>query len=374
MLGRLLNDSIPLLTLTSWVKAAAKCGFSIEPIFERVGIPADLTQLEKVRVSPLKLLGLLQACVDASRAAARGPGPHPHYPFVLGESFAFEFMPELETYLTTSSTLREAVKATGWAADLINPMMKLTLQEQADEARIVLSFDLPFLPQAVLNHPALVYVAEATQVGLYNILRRLLGDSRALRRMTWRHAAPPYAERYDQVFGVPSIFGHKETALVGDRQALDWQLSGAFPALNRQAEQLVAQRVERRHEQGAGGLIEQIEHLLASRPELMAQGIDALAAHLGLHTRTLQRRLKEAERSYADIQADVRRTLALGWLADGELDIESISQRLGYSDRRAFTLAFKRWTGVSPSQWRSGGAAAAGRDPLDDAIEPPEAP
>ena len=151
MLGRLLNDSIPLLTLTSWVKAAAKCGFSIEPIFERVGIPADLTQLEKVRVSPLKLLGLLQACVDASRAAARGPGPHPHYPFVLGESFAFEFMPELETYLTTSSTLREAVKATGWAADLINPMMKLTLQEQADEARIVLSFDLPFLPQAVVS-------------------------------------------------------------------------------------------------------------------------------------------------------------------------------------------------------------------------------
>lgn len=365
MLGRLLNDSIPLLTLTSWVKAAAKCGFSIEPIFERVGIPADLTQLEKVRVSPLKLLALLQHCVEAARAAARGPGPHPHYPFVLGESFAFEFMPELETYLTTSSTLREAVKATGWAADLINPMMKLTLHEQADEARIVLGFDLPFLPQAVLGHPALVYVAEATQVGLFNILRRLLGDDRALRRMTWRHAAPDYAALYDQVFGVGNVFGHKETALVGDRQALDWQLSGAFPALNRQAEQLVAQRVERQHEQGAGGLIEQIEHLLASRPELMAQGIDALAAQLGLHVRTLQRRLKEAERSYADIQADVRRTLALGWLAEGELDIESISQRLGYSDRRAFTLAFKRWTGVSPTQWRSGQAAeGAGPDGL----------
>jgi AraC-like DNA-binding protein len=32
--------------------------------------------------------------------------------------------------------------------------------------------------------------------------------------------------------------------------------------------------------------------------------------------------------------------------------MESISTELGFSDRRAFTFAFKRWTGMSPSAYR----------------------
>lgn len=348
MFGRLLeNKLIPLLTLTAWVKAAASCGFSIQPIFEKLGIPTDLAQLDRTRISAVTMLRLIQECTEAGHRH----GPH-HYPFVLGESFAFEFMPELETYLTTSSTLREAVKATNWAADLINPLMRLTLHEQADEARLVLTFDVPGIAQGLIAREPFYYIAEATQVGVFNMLRRLLGTTGALRRTTWRHPRPAHAAHYEAVFGVESLFGQPENALVGNRQVLDWQLSGAFPALNKQAEHLVTQRVGRQTEAPAN-LIDQIHSLLADQPELMALGIDTLADKLGLHTRTLQRRLKDENQSYADIQAAVRRDLAQRWLAEGDLDIEAISTRLGYSDRRAFTLAFKRWLGESPSQYRA---------------------
>jgi len=34
------------------------------------------------------------------------------------------------------------------------------------------------------------------------------------------------------------------------------------------------------------------------------------------------------------------------------VSIDDISARLGFSDRRAFTAAFKRWEGETPSAWR----------------------
>lgn len=367
MSSTLTHELIPLLTLTSWVKAAAVCGFSLQPILQELGIEADLSRLDSTRVPPLTVLELLVACTQAAdRAqAARGTAagtpthssPHSsHYPFVLGESFAFEFMPELETFLTTATTPREALRAAGWASELINPLMRLTLKEQGDEARVVLDFEIDLLTV----EPPVSYVVEATLLGLRNIGRRLIGSNAPLRRVNWRHQRPAYAAEYERLFGAPNYFDQPETALVFDRQALDWRLQGAFPELNKQAEALVEQRVSVGRQAAAGGppatLHEQIDQLLTQRPELMAGGVDTVAAELKLHMRTLQRRLKDENRVYADIQAGVRERLARRWLAEGKLDIEAIALKLGYSDRRAFTNAFKRWTGHPPTAFRQQGA------------------
>lgn len=358
MSSPILNELIPLLTLTSWVKAAAVCGFSLEPILKELGIEADLSKLGSTRVPPLTLLQLLVACTQAADkvrgAGHSGPsaGGFRHYPFVLGESFAFEFLPELETFLTTSTTPRDALRAVGWASELINPLMRLTLKEQGDEARVTLDFEFDLFTV----EPPVSFVAEATLLGLRNIARRLIGSNAPLRRINWRHERPAYAGEYERLFDAPNFFGQPETALVFDRQVLDWQLQGAFPALHKQAEAMVEQRVIVGRQAAAGGppatLWEQIDALLTQRPELMAGGVDTVASELNMHMRTLQRRLKEEDRVYADIQAAVRERLARRWLAEGKLDIETIALRLGYSDRRAFTNAFKRWTNLSPSQFR----------------------
>ena len=39
-------------------------------------------------------------------------------------------------------------------------------------------------------------------------------------------------------------------------------------------------------------------------------------------------------------------------LQDPAVDVEGVSERLGFSDRRSFTRAFTRWSGISPSAYR----------------------
>ena len=44
---------IPLFMLSAWIKASAKCGFNVQPLFKEAGIKIDLIRLEEARVSPV---------------------------------------------------------------------------------------------------------------------------------------------------------------------------------------------------------------------------------------------------------------------------------------------------------------------------------
>ena len=69
--------------------------------------------------------------------------------------------------------------------------------------------------------------------------------------------------------------------------------------------------------------------------------------------RTLRRRLAEKELSFRQLLNECRRARAENLLLDGRLSIADISLSLGYSEAANFYRAFRRWTGVTPAQWRS---------------------
>jgi len=94
-----------------------------------------------------------------------------------------------------------------------------------------------------------------------------------------------------------------------------------------------------------------IEPMLASGPVR----IDAVARALGCGRQTLYRRLKAEGVTFAALLDDLRRRLALRFVRELGLSVKESAYRLGFSDPAAFSRAFKRWTGTSPS-------AARGRD------------
>jgi AraC-like DNA-binding protein len=329
------SQPIPFITLPNWVKAAAQCGFNIEPVFREVGVQTDLANLENATISQPQLDQVFEECM---RRARRG-----HFPFVLGETFAFEYLPDIETFLTTSPTLRDAARVFDWVSELINPMIELTIEEDGAGAALVLNRD-------AVELPVRPWFTETVFASVIKFGRELLRERAQFARMTVRHPAPPYARTYRQYFKVPVVFGAPRNALEFDRALLDLPLQGGFPSLHEQAEVRVTRRLKRLPKRPA--LVAAVEDACERDPALLGLGIDAVARVVGIGARTLQRRLQDVGDSFGELLARVRYRQAMRLLDDGELDLERISERLGFSDRRSFTRAFSRWAGISPSAYR----------------------
>jgi AraC-like DNA-binding protein len=330
--------SIRFLTMPNWIKAAAHCGFNIEPIFRAHGIETDLIHLENATITPPQLLQVMADCVARAQQG--------HFPFVLGETFAFDYMPDIGTFLATSPTLRDTLRVFDWVRELINPALVMRMEERGEEAWLVLEFSQG---EGLLTP----YFVESTFASVYKFARTLLGERALLGRLHLRYAEPPYAAEYERYFGVEIAFSQPQHAMVMPRSLLDVRLGGAFPALHRQAEYRVQRALTALPKPPEeGGIAALIEQRFAAQPELLGQGIERMAAALALHPRTLQRRLQEAGQSYGELQSRARFHKAADWLQAEGLSIEAISERLGFSDRRSFTRAFTRWAGISPSAFR----------------------
>lgn len=333
---------IPLFMLSAWIKAAAKCGFNVQPLFKEAGIKIDLIRLEDARVSPLQLISLLEQCVAMSH-------PDKHFPLVLGDTFAFESLPEFETLLTTSPTLREALRVADLARRMVLPWLTLEVKEEGVLARVIVGFDVPVPNLASYGLP-LTLVSQAILACIRKFGRTLQGSEEGFVGVTMQCPPPSNAAQFEPFFGVPVTFNATHDALIFERRILDQPLEGAFPALHEQAHFLAEQRLGK--EARRQGVAAEIEEFITRDPSLLALGVEDMADRLNLHARTLQRRLKDEGDSYLHVQARMRHRLACQWLRQGEVSIDDISVRLGFSDRRAFTAAFKRWEGTTPSAWR----------------------
>ena len=92
---------------------------------------------------------------------------------------------------------------------------------------------------------------------------------------------------------------------------------------------------------------------------------EEIARQLGMSQRTFARRLSSEGLTFSDILDELKLDVAKCYLKNDELPISQIAWLLGYRELSAFTHAFRRWTGMTPRQWRATGDLEPG-DHLED--------
>jgi AraC-like DNA-binding protein len=79
---------------------------------------------------------------------------------------------------------------------------------------------------------------------------------------------------------------------------------------------------------------------------------ESLARLLHITPATLYRRLKAEGKTYRTIRDELRRDLAVNYLASTKMDLQDVADATGFESVSAFHRAFRTWTGSSPSAFR----------------------
>lgn len=187
-------------------------------------------------------------------------------------------------------------------------------------------------------------------------LRHASGTSFSPAEVWLPHDRRACAGRYEQFYGCPVRFEFGEAQLVLRNETLAIPMPGADAGLHAILRRHVSLLLERLPNLSSSEKLARLDLRAAIQAGGSALSLESTAQRLGVSARTLQRRLREEGTTFQRVLDDVRREFASRYLADEAKSISDIAFAVGFSDVSAFHRAFRRWTGRTPGEMRSGDA------------------
>ncbi len=168
--------------------------------------------------------------------------------------------------------------------------------------------------------------------------------------VTIRHADNGHIDQYIDYFKCPITFGADEDALHFSLATLQAPL----PAANLDLAHANDRVAERYLASLDPNLVQdKVREILL---DLMPSGKvtqNVVAGQLHRSVSSLQRQLQSEGVSYRQILEDTRRALATQFVREEDYSLSQIAYLLGFSDQANFSRAFKRWTGKTPTGFRT---------------------
>jgi AraC-like DNA-binding protein len=190
---------------------------------------------------------------------------------------------------------------------------------------------------------------EATISSSARMMRTLTGEEINPLKVTFSYPEPESTAEYERVFRCPVLFDQKETGFTIGIDVLQKPILYANPEL--------LQHFERYAQAYLAEMDRQDEHtravtkIILSRLDDEGLTIKKVAKEMAVSVRTLQYRLKGEGVVFTDLLKDVRENLAKKYLCQ-DYTVEEITYLLGFSEPSVFRKAFKKWSGVTPSEYR----------------------
>ena len=242
-------------------------------------------------------------------------------------------------------TLKDQLKQTARFYNLTHPNIEFDLKEYHKDA--VLSISL-----TDNSYDAQHFLREFLLVIWHRFPSWLIGEPINLRSVEFSFARPAHESELNVMFPAAISYRQNSNRLIFDRR----YLSKPITRTRSEIQQFVRRSpydimtIPGREQT----LESQIERLLAPHgaDRMTSITLNDVAEQLFMSPQTIQRRLSDLGTSFNTIKENWRRERAIKLLQNSQLSIEAISERLGFSEARSFTRAFKTWTGLSPRKYR----------------------
>ncbi len=245
----------------------------------------------------------------------------------------------VEYLVLNSGTLGEIIQnsAKYWRL-ILNSDKSITVDREGKMAR------LSFFSKSITCR----YFYEADLVYSMRLIQQVLSSGFQPTEICFAYKKPKDISEYKRIFGGKILFDNPTYSVLFPFDYIDQPLPKSNPVL---------QSILQEH---ASGVLDDIlgNTTLADKVEQLIQinlpniSIERVAKHLYLSVRTLQRKLKEEQKSFREILDEARKKKAHGYLIKKNISLGEIAFMLGFSEPSAFSQAAKRWFGMTPGNYR----------------------
>jgi len=185
---------------------------------------------------------------------------------------------------------------------------------------------------------------------LYGLIGKLSNRRIPVRDIQFSHAGPADESAYVSVFGRMPRFGCDGNWLAMSKEVLqypilysDSRMLGVFEG--------IADEIRDKLTKGSA-FADQVSRWMMERMPSAFPTLQETAAAFLMSARSLQAKLQEERTSYNELAVHVRKETAIHYLRQQHYSVGDIAYLLHYSEPSVFQSAFKKWTGMTPRQYR----------------------
>jgi AraC-like DNA-binding protein len=331
-----MEDTVLTVSSRALLRACEALGLDSQAMLDAAGLTRTVIDDPDARIDLRQVRALWKKAIEMSG--------DPHLGLHAAEAVPLGAYKVLDLIASNAPTVGAALASLAAYFPLINTAVEVPLEV----GREVVSFGLRSRGQpAALTREYLDYALAAVFVRT----RRALGIDYPLRALELTHPAPASTAEYERVFGCPVRFGAGACRMVIDRKVWDTPAARANTQLFEVLKDHASLLIERLPAAGGAGKAVRA----AIRRELHGgdPSLERVARQLAMSPRTLQRKLSEIGETYADVLDEMRHGIAATYLDDREIALSEVAYLLGFAEQSSFTRAFKRWTGMTPSEYRA---------------------
>jgi AraC-like DNA-binding protein len=308
-------------------------GHEPAPVFREVRLDPGLMQLPGSRFPRHKVNALWKKISEIVDDPCFGLGVVSHWhPSNYGA---------LGYAMLSSPTLRAMLRRVERYGAALSTDRFFRLREHDDVVEVVLT-----------QSPSLEYVP-AQEDGA---LARVMGHCRLNYQqelvpleVTLTHSAPDCRARYEEFFQAPVRFNSRLSTISFSLETLIRILPGRDEQMTAMTDEaIVAYLIAIKEER----FINQVERAILKRLPCGNITDSRVAADLFMSSRTLQRKLQAEKTTFKKIVNRVRLEVAQKYIRTGSISMTELAFLLGFSESSAFSRAFKKWCGMTPSQYR----------------------
>jgi AraC-like DNA-binding protein len=320
--------------LQGYVPLVRELGGDPAALLRRVRLPEATLANPEAYIPYATLVALIE---DAAAELDR-----PDFGLRLARRQGIEVLGPIAVIARHSATVQEALTRIAQHLHVHSPAIAIAVDPLGGaEARFTFSILAPGqFPRAQAYELAVGLAAR--------IMRVLIGSRFRPLRAAIPHAPLSAPRVYRDFFEAEVQFEQDHCGFDLPRTLLAMPLQRSDPEVRD-----IAVRFLQTHHVATDDLEARVRHLILKLLPTGHCSIETAAAHLGVHSRTLQRHLAGAGTSFEYLVEAVRRERAAHYLGASTLQMSQIAATLGYTEQSSFSRSCRRWFGQPPRAVRA---------------------